>query len=60
MKEFEISEKVYNEILNSKIVIFVLLEYIDSKVKRVLLSIILGDGLVWVSPEIVECFILFI
>lgn len=46
MKEFEISEKVYNEILNSKIVIFVLLEYIDSKVKRVLLSIILGDGLV--------------
>ena len=31
MKEFEISEKVYNEILNSKIVIFVLLGYIDSK-----------------------------
>ena len=31
MKKFEISEKVYNEILNSKIVIFVLLGYIDSK-----------------------------
>ena len=31
MKEFEISKKVYKEILNSKIVIFVLLGYIDSK-----------------------------
>ena len=33
MKEFQISKKVYNEVVNSKIAIFILQGYKDSKGK---------------------------